>query len=267
MAPGKSPAFQFYASDFLTGTFTMSLQEVGAYIRLLCYQWDKGPIPTDARDRARIMGCAKAQEVQLWKRLSPKFVVTDLEDGYINERLEEERRKQAEYRQRQSDKGKASAATRKQPDSNHGSTTAESRLQPEGNSSSSSSSSRSGIETGSSTTKHRGVGLIVGGGEYVRLLETHAYVGAKLRIPKVLHAELIAKSGANADVELREWYARLDEELEQDGKGTGDVFAWLRPRHQVFAKQKGWIDSVTDKPKFDGIEAAKERLRMAGRIK
>lgn len=95
-----------------------------------------------------------------------------------------------------------------------------------------------------STTKHRGGGLIVGPGEYARLLESHAFVGAKLRVPKVLHAELIAKSGANADAELRAWYDQLDEELEQSGKATGDVFTWLRPRHQTFAVSKGWIDAA-----------------------
>lgn len=90
----------------------------------------------------------------------------------------------------------------------------------------------------------RGVGLIVSPAEFFKLQQTHAFVGAKLRVPNVLHAELMTKSGANADVELRDWYARLDEELESHGKGTGDVFAWLRPRHQAFAVSKGWIDPV-----------------------
>ena len=38
----KSPAFQFYSSDFMTGTTFMSNEEVGAYIRLLCMQHQKG---------------------------------------------------------------------------------------------------------------------------------------------------------------------------------------------------------------------------------
>lgn len=139
MAPQKSPAFQFYPKDFMAGTATMSLQEVGAYMRLLCYAWDAGSVPNDPNERARICGCSKAQERELFKKVGKKFFLQD--DAFFNERLEEERRKQAEYRRRQSDKGKASAATRKQPSLNHGSTTVDSRLQPEGNSSSSSSSS------------------------------------------------------------------------------------------------------------------------------
>lgn len=104
MAPQKSPAFSFYAKDFLTGTSTMSLQEVGAYIRLLSYQWDVGSIPVDARERARILGCAKAQERELWKKVGQKFALRD--DAYFNERLEEERVKQVERRRRLSDNGK-----------------------------------------------------------------------------------------------------------------------------------------------------------------
>jgi len=34
----KPPAFQFYASDFLVDTIDLSNEELGAYVRLLCYQ-------------------------------------------------------------------------------------------------------------------------------------------------------------------------------------------------------------------------------------
>lgn len=40
----KSPAFQFYVQDFLMGTMHFTTEEVGAYILLLCRQWDKGYI-------------------------------------------------------------------------------------------------------------------------------------------------------------------------------------------------------------------------------
>ena len=38
----KDPAFLFYSSDFLSGTFTMSNEQLGKYIRLLCLQHQKG---------------------------------------------------------------------------------------------------------------------------------------------------------------------------------------------------------------------------------
>lgn len=38
----KDPAFLFYPSDFIMGTYTMTDEQVGKYIRLLCLQFSKG---------------------------------------------------------------------------------------------------------------------------------------------------------------------------------------------------------------------------------
>ena len=40
----KDPAVLFYTSDFLSGTFTMTDEQVGKYIRLLCLQHQKGKL-------------------------------------------------------------------------------------------------------------------------------------------------------------------------------------------------------------------------------
>lgn len=40
----KDPAFLFYYDRFLSGTFTMSNEQVGMYIRLLCIQANKGHV-------------------------------------------------------------------------------------------------------------------------------------------------------------------------------------------------------------------------------
>lgn len=42
MKKQKDPAFLFYSGDFLSGTFTMSYEERGKYITLLCIQHQKG---------------------------------------------------------------------------------------------------------------------------------------------------------------------------------------------------------------------------------
>lgn len=135
MAIQKSPAFQFYAKDFLVGTAAMTLVERGAYVTLLAHEWDAGSVPALAPARARVLGCTPAQERKIWQALAPKFVLQD--GAYINVRLEEERRKQAEYRRRQSDNGKASAQARKgnQPTNqrpNQKATTVQPPLQPDG---------------------------------------------------------------------------------------------------------------------------------------
>lgn len=110
---------------------------------------------------------------------------------------------------------------------------------------------------GDGESASRGAGLILSPREYARLQESHAYVGQVLRVPKVLHSELQAKSGVNADQALLAWYGDLDLELERTGKGTGDVFKWLRPRHQAFAESQGWIDAPS---KVNGQKSIDEQI-------
>ncbi len=127
----RSPAFQFYADDFLAGTFIMSNEEKGLYITLLCRQWTQGHV---TEDEVAALGSTVVQPSL--NRVLAKFVKG--EDGNLrNARLERERDKQKAFRVQQSEKGKASAKARL----NHGSTTVqprsnpvEVRLQPEGNS-------------------------------------------------------------------------------------------------------------------------------------
>lgn len=119
------------------------------------------------------------------------------------------------------------------------------------------------------TTKRVG-GLILSPVQFARLQETHAFIGSVLRVPNVLHLELRSKSGADAEAKLQAWYERLNEELELSGKGTGDVFVWLRPRHQAYAVEQGWIDPApkadAPKPKYRGVaEILAEREAAKGR--
>lgn len=102
--PGKSPAFQFYPKDFTSGTLTLSTEEVGAYILLMCHCWDKGSVPANLTLMARIARLSPAKMRKAWDALSAKFRATDA--GYIQPRIERERQKQDEYRRRQSDASK-----------------------------------------------------------------------------------------------------------------------------------------------------------------
>ena len=72
----KDPAVLFYTSDFLSGTFTMTNEQVGMYIRLLCLQHQKGKL--SERDMFRI---CKAYDVDIWNKFK-------IEDGqFFNERM------------------------------------------------------------------------------------------------------------------------------------------------------------------------------------
>lgn len=52
----RSPAFQFYPQDFLVGTAHMTTEEVGGYIRLLCYQWAKDALPKNDKILMQLSG-------------------------------------------------------------------------------------------------------------------------------------------------------------------------------------------------------------------
>lgn len=96
----KPPAFQFYPDDFIGGTCDLSAKEVGAYIRLLCFQWSKGKIPSDRNKLSRIAGTAVTDEV-----------LSKFPDG-MNQRLESERIKQSEHREAKKKAGENGAKKR-----------------------------------------------------------------------------------------------------------------------------------------------------------
>lgn len=107
-----SPYVAFYPSDFLVGTMCMSAEEVGAYMRLLCFQWQQGGIPKEEDKLARISGLPA-------RKLTLVLTKFDLhEDGLLkNQRMERERVKVESFRDRQSENGKKGGRPRKPKDS------------------------------------------------------------------------------------------------------------------------------------------------------
>lgn len=85
----KSPAINFYTSDFMTGTIFMSNEEVGAYIRLLCMQHQKGHL-----NEKEMLQICLSQEIL-------DSVMTHFkkdEDGlFYNERMDFEKERRNNY--------------------------------------------------------------------------------------------------------------------------------------------------------------------------
>jgi uncharacterized protein YdaU (DUF1376 family) len=96
----KAPAFQFYADDFLAGTITMTNEERGAYIALLCLQWSKGSLTENDFQRVCIGMPPHSQRI-----CQDKFQI-DADGNFRNKRLEAEREKQDQYRKKQTDNAK-----------------------------------------------------------------------------------------------------------------------------------------------------------------
>lgn len=114
MAAERAPAFQWYPKDFLAdgAVMRMSMTERGVYITLLSVCWLERDLPSDMKDLSRIVGMPAKRFQKMWTgALSACFQPGD-EGRLTHKRLERERMKQEEHRQRSSDKGKGGAAAR-----------------------------------------------------------------------------------------------------------------------------------------------------------
>ena len=139
---GKLPAFPLYASDFDMDTATWENDELGAYLRLLLYEWVNGGLPNDTYKLAKIVRESQRKFIDKWKNLSHKFTLNG--NGLlINQRMENIRQEKAYYIESQREKGIKSAKKRWEGHITRVTTTVKERLQPEDNLSSSSSSSSS----------------------------------------------------------------------------------------------------------------------------
>jgi len=82
----KDPAVLLYTSDFLSGTFTMTDEQVGRYIRLLCLQHQKGKL--SEKDMQSI---CRGYDAEVYEKF-------ELVDGYyINKRMYEEAEKRSKF--------------------------------------------------------------------------------------------------------------------------------------------------------------------------
>jgi len=85
--PFELPYFPFYPAEFLTdvNVVLMTNEQIGCYIKLLCYQWREGSIPQDEAKIALLLGVDSLALARLKPGLTERFP-----DG-INPRLNNER--------------------------------------------------------------------------------------------------------------------------------------------------------------------------------
>jgi len=111
----KTPAFQFYATDYLSDANVqmMTLEEEGAYIRLLCFCWIEGSIPNDPERLARL--CKGGSTTLLTNVLNCFTQDPNDPSRLVHKRLEQEREKQRAWREKSAQGGRRSAHKRKTP--------------------------------------------------------------------------------------------------------------------------------------------------------
>jgi uncharacterized protein YdaU (DUF1376 family) len=101
----RSPSFQFYASDFLSdiNVASMTFEERGVYITALCHAWLEGGIPADEEELVRLFpGADRSAIARVSRCFSPAIANPSL---LVNLRLEQERDKQVEWREKMSRAG------------------------------------------------------------------------------------------------------------------------------------------------------------------
>jgi len=140
----KAPAFQFYPGDWLSSPAVMLMppEYEGAYIRLLCYDWMSDGIPDCDQSLSALSRLGEGWFKGGSTVLKRCFNQHPTKAGFLtNPRLQKEREKQSEWREKSRIGGINSAASRGskrlrvvQPKVNR-------PVEPKGNSSSSSSSS------------------------------------------------------------------------------------------------------------------------------
>lgn len=106
------PSFQLFAQDFFMDTVEWTAEEVGIYWRLLQAEWVNGSLPDDQGRLARIAGISTKKFPKRWQVIQIKFIQNG--DGrLINQRLEETREAQREYREGQAAAGRRSVEAKR----------------------------------------------------------------------------------------------------------------------------------------------------------
>lgn len=119
MSEEKSPAFQFYPKDFLadTNVVLMDADEVGMYIFLMSACWIEESLPNNEKDLAKIARVTPKKFKKSWESRIQKCFTKNKNGEWIHPRLEKERQKQREYKNKKVAAGRKGAEKRWSDDS------------------------------------------------------------------------------------------------------------------------------------------------------
>lgn len=257
----KSPAFQFYPSDFIGSSKVqrMPLAERGAYITLLSFAWLDHGLPTDMGELGRMVGLGRAAFSKMWNSQLHKCFV-ERSGKFVNLRQEEIRKAQAEYRKRQRDnaakgwqgRGNAVASERHMPEG-----------MPNACSPSPTPSPTPSVEH-THTRPPRRMNPGAGAGADQRAHRSHVWCGETFRVcvPDFLHQELVRRlGGENADARMRAFYddceAALDpaKPVPESLKFWREAFAlrFTTPTPKATSREPQWvIDARAAQARADG---------------
>ncbi|RPD50032.1 DUF1376 domain-containing protein [Hymenobacter sediminis] len=243
----KSPAFQWYAADYLADERVMllSLESEAAYVRLLNYCWREGSIP--AKPELCVPMC-KYADVKVIKPALALFIKSpSLPGRLIHKRLEEERAKQESFREKQAENGKRGGRPRKataNPDETQTKGLGffgETQMEPKKSSSSSTSSSNTSNDvappvevqqppksltpeqqavralTDPDDEQHWSVGPLTKPHVFKVICERHGYLDIDFEYYR--RAALVAAEDDDTSRTIKQWNTWVRRFLENQGKG------------------------------------------------
>ena len=113
----QSPAFQFYAGDWISdpNRMKLSLEEQGAYVLLYCHCWRGYKIPFDYEVMSRMLNCRTEKIEKIYPKIKHLLEEKKDKDGITYLyciQAEEERKEQAKNRRKRSVAGKLGAKKR-----------------------------------------------------------------------------------------------------------------------------------------------------------
>ena len=113
----QSPAFQFYAGDWISdpNRLKMSLDEQGAYVLLYCHCWRGFKVPKDFEVLSRMLNCRTEKIEKIYPKIKHLFEEKKDKDNVVYLyciQAEEERKEQAKNRKKRSIAGKLGAKKR-----------------------------------------------------------------------------------------------------------------------------------------------------------
>lgn len=108
MSKKQPPSYPWYPSDFAGSAkvAVMTLEQEGAYRRLLDHEWQEGSIPDDLEALARICRTTTAHMEKLWKTVRKCFVKnSDEPETLVNLKLEKIRQEKIQFHAKQHTNG------------------------------------------------------------------------------------------------------------------------------------------------------------------
>lgn len=268
VANPERPWFPFYARDWLTDVqvMAMPMECQGAYLRLLCLQWENGSVPEQARDLAAILGYESIDsgvhfQATVWPMIIRHFPVIEAGEQRANTRLENIRNVAEKKKKHLSSAGKK--GRRKQLEEQ--SLVGVARTRPRQTSESESESDEEKKETHPQSRTDWGA-----------MAECWNQIAKKHRRPTIKKLTDTRKRKLAARLrEFPNFFTEVDAELALAGsivhEGAWLTFDWLLSPANLTKllegnyRKRGAPGEDEDQPEFD-VQAAIEKAEREGRI-